>query len=80
MVASLCFGRESKLLVTTEVAAKTQRSNHKFAPECLNNPAIKYSAWFADYSTSPIRYHSGSREIEHVTKIHEQIEIHLNGC
>ena len=49
MVASLCFGRESKLLVTMQVAAKTQRSNHKFAPACLNNPAIKYSAWFADY-------------------------------
>ena len=32
-------------------------------------------------STSPFRYHSGSLlEIEHVTKIHEQIEIHLNGC
>lgn len=41
--------------------------------------AQQSTRWSID-STSPIRYLSESREIEHVTKIHEQTEIHLSGC
>lgn len=41
---------------------------------------LMWGTYFKINCTSPIQYQPGSCEIEPVTEIHEQIEMHLNGC